>query len=336
MEGSVKIDIIGGFLGAGKTTFINKLLADGLAAQRIALIENEFGKEAIDNDLIQTDNFEARTLASGCICCTLKSDFITSISDIVNTYRPDRIVIEPTGLAGPDELEATCTMSYLQERVDAPVQMSSITTIVDATDVAEMVDFEIPVYLQQLEQARFIVLSHTQEVSAEGLSRAHEAIARIAKRVVGVCDTPWDELDGLELLELSAQAYAESVDASNADSNAQDDAHGHNGHEGGGHGHDEHGGHDHSGHAHQHGHAGFSSTVLHPEEAFDEAALSKLTEKLSDQGILRAKGFLHNADCGMTHFEFVNGRSSATPSSYAGDTKLVVIGRSSAIEALTL
>ncbi len=327
---SVKIDIIGGFLGAGKTTFINKLIADGLGAQRVAIIENEFGKEAIDDTLVQSDSFDMRTLASGCICCTLKMDFITSISDIVNECQPDRIIIEPTGLAGPDELEATCKMKALQTRLSTPVEVNSMTTIVDATDVAEMIDYEIPVYLQQLEQARFIVLSHTQEMDAAALAEAHEAIRPLAQRAQAVLDTPWSELDGLEILELSAQAYADSAAGEDSDPEHADDHE--NGH-GDSHEHDHGGNHEHT-HPHMHGHAGFSSVVLHPDDTFDPTALEQLRERLVAQDILRAKGFLKATEGGMLHYEFVNGRASAEETSYSGDPKLVVIGRGFDADAL--
>lgn len=318
----VKIDIVGGFLGAGKTTFINKLLADGLACEKVALIENEFGDEAIDSEVIEAPGFDMRTLASGCICCTLKADFVTSISDIVEQVRPDRILIEPTGLAGPAELEATCSMDMIASQLSMPVRINSMMTIVDATDAAEMVDYEIPVYLAQIEQARFIVLSHTQELDSAQLAEARSAIERVAQPGVPMLETPWSKLDGLEVLGLAEQAYAQA--------HAQT----HDGAEGGtaGPGHHDHEG----GHAHAHGHAGFASKVLRPQGSFDQDKLDRLSAELAEQDILRAKGFLPGSSGATIHYEFVHGRARLAETARTGDFKLVVIGLKENLDALNL
>ena len=309
----VKIDIIGGFLGAGKTTFINKLIADGLGGERVAIIENEFGQEAIDDTLIATDGFEMRTLASGCICCTLKVDFVRAIGDIVEQCKPDRIIIEPTGLAGPDELENTCNLAT-RGKAGANVRVNSMITIVDGTDVAEMIEYDIPVYLKQIEQAHLVVVSHAQELTPDQLQEAVEAIRGAAGRDVEVVTTPWDELDGLQVMALAEQAYAAQTEDAH-DEHAQND-HSH-----------EHGG-------HEHGHAGFSSALLFPTTYFDEAALVALGKALEAGGALRAKGFLPNASGQTIHYEFVNGRAQTSASPYAGPCKLVAIGRNLDVSTL--
>ena len=314
----VKIDIIGGFLGAGKTTFINKLLSDGLGGERIVIVENEFGDEAVDSDLIDQSSFEMRTLPSGCICCTLKADFITSIVDIVDNCRPDRIIIEPTGLAGPDELEETCSSDYITQNLSVPVRMNSMTTIVDAQDAEEMIEYAIPVYLAQLEQARFIVLSHTQDMDAAACTSAKAAIEHVAPAGVAIIDAPWDTIDGLELLGLSEEVYAARQHAHANETctcdHASDDQ-------------NEHG----HGHAHRHGHAGFTSRTLHPARTFSDSDVNALGDALSAAGVLRAKGFLPQDD-GMLHYEYVNGRARVTPAAYTGAAKLVVIGSQQAID----
>ena len=312
----VKIDIIGGFLGAGKTTFINKLIADGLGAERVAIIENEFGQEAIDDTLIATEGFEMRTLSSGCICCTLKVDFVRAIGDIVEQCEPDRIIIEPTGLAGPDELENTCNLAA-RGKTGANVRVNSMITIVDGTDVAEMIGYEIPVYVKQIEQAHLIVISHAQELTPEQMQEAVEAIRGAAGRDVEIVTTPWDELDGLQLMALAEQAYA----AQTEDAHEEHPEHAHE-HE-----------HDH-GHAHEHGHAGFTSTLLFPTTSFDEAALDVLGKALQAGGALRAKGFLPGADGQTIHYEFVNGRAQTSETPYAGPCKLVAIGRNLDVSGL--
>ncbi len=308
----VKIDIIGGYLGAGKTTFLNKLVRDGLGASRVAIVENEFGQEPVDDAVIENPGFSMRTLASGCICCSLKVGFMDCIADIVAECQPDRILIEPTGLASPAELERTCELTMRMKGLVRPVRVNSMTAIVDATDAVEMIDFEIPVYMSQIEQARLIVLSHTQELDAAQLNEAVAAIREHAKPQVRIITEPWDSLDALEVLALSEQAYADDLDhAEDADDHDHDHDHDH--------------AHDH-GHGHHHSHEGFSSVVLKPQGTFDSQTVERLNAALREQGTSRAKGFLPSPDGGLLHFEYVNGRSTAEPTHYEGPAKLIVIG----------
>lgn len=310
-QSAVRIDIIGGYLGAGKTTFLNKLVHDGLAAERVAIIENEFGQEPIDNAVIDNPGFTMSTLASGCICCTLKVDFMSCIADIVEKCQPDRILIEPTGLAAPEELERTCYLVANSKRAPVNVAVNSMTAIVDATDVAEMVEYEIPVYMKQIEQAHLIVLSHTQELDAGKLIEAKQAVKAHARPGVTIIDTPWDKLDALEILALSEQAYVSDYERESCESAD-----------------DPHDSHDHDGHHenHHHGHEGFSSLLLKPAIAFDGQTLERLNEALREQGTSRAKGFLPSPEGGLLHYEYVNGRARVTETSFTGPAKLVVIG----------
>ena len=307
-EEPVKIDIIGGYLGAGKTTFLNKLMRDGLGGERVAIIENEFGEEPVDDAIVDNPGFSLRTLASGCICCSLKADFITCIDDIVRTCSPTRILIEPTGLASPAELESTCNMAARLKNVNADVCVNSMTAIVDATDAAEMIEYEIPVYMHQIEQARLIVLSHTQELDAGQLAEARTAVESAAQPHVVVIDTPWSSIDALEILALSEQAYANGTSSHGAESRGEL-VHGAHGHEG-----------------HHHSHEGFSSTVLRPIAVFDGETLAQLNDALRAQNTSRAKGFLPAPDGGLLHYEYVNGRARVTETSYPGPAKLVIIG----------
>lgn len=315
-EEPVKIDIIGGYLGAGKTTFLNKLVRDGLGAERVTVIENEFGEEPVDDAIVDNPGFSLRTLASGCICCSLKVDFITCIGDIVRECNPTRILIEPTGLASPAELERTCDMAARMKGIEANVCVNSMTAIVDATDAAEMIEYEIPVYMHQIEQARLIVLSHTQELDADQLAEARTAIESAAQPHVVVIDTPWSSIDALEILALSEQAYANGTSSHDAESKGEL-AHGAHGHEG-----------------HHHSHEGFSSTVLRPIAVFDDDTLAQLNDALRAQNTSRAKGFLPAPDGGLLHYEYVNGRVKATETAYPGPTKLVIIGMSLDEDAL--
>ena len=343
-EPFVKIDIIGGFLGAGKTTFLNKLLHDGLASERVVIIENEFGDEPVDDAILSGNDLDMRTLPSGCICCTLKADFITSIRDIVKMCSPDRILIEPTGLASPTELRNTCDLVALLKDLPVDVRLNSFTAIVDATDVVEMLEYEMPVFTNQIAQAHFVLLSHTQELSAEQLEEAQRAIAEVAPANALIVTTPWDDIDALEMLALSEQAHADSMGSPDepvhGDGHHDDD--GPDGHHDDGDGeldghHDdgdgELDGHEH-GHEHGHGHGhhhsweGFSSATFSLETPFDEQSIKELDGILNKANAIRAKGFLPTEASQLVHYEYVNGRSNTSPSNYSGPAKLVVIGRS--------
>jgi len=310
----VKIDIIGGFLGAGKTTFLNKLLHDGLKSERVVIIENEFGDEPVDDAVLEGNGIEMRTLPSGCICCTLKADFITSIEDIVARCNPDRILIEPTGLASPAELRTTCELAAGIPNMSADVRLNSITAIVDATDAVEMIGYEMPVYLHQIDQAHVIVLSHTQELDDGALREAVEAIRAIAPTRAIVIDRSWDQFDALEILALSEQKFAEQDIAHSESARADNRDHDHRDH--------------HDGHGHHHSYEGFSARTRTLTEPFDDDSVERLTASLASQGVMRAKGFLPSASGGLLHYEYVNGRASAIPTDYDGAAKLVTIGRS--------
>ena len=319
-EPFVKIDIIGGFLGAGKTTFLNKLLHDGLASERVVIIENEFGDEPVDDAILSGNDLDMRTLPSGCICCTLKADFITSIRDIVKTCSPDRILIEPTGLASPAELRNTCDLVALLKDLPVDVRLNSFTAIVDATDVVEMLEYEMPVFTNQIAQAHFVLLSHTQELSAEQLEEAQRAIAEVAPANTLIVTTPWDDIDALEMLTLSEQAHADSMGSPDEiahgdehyDDDGDDDDDKLNGH----------------GRGHHHSWEGFSSATFSLETPFDEQSIKELDGILNKANAIRAKGFLPTATYQLVHYEYVNGRSNTSPSNYNGPAKLVVIGRS--------
>ena len=317
-EPFVKIDIIGGFLGAGKTTFLNKLLHDGLASERVVIIENEFGDEPVDDTILSGNGLDMRTLPSGCICCTLKTDFISSIRDIVKTCSPNRILIEPTGLASPAELRNTCDLVALLKDLPVDVRLNSFTAIVDATDVVEMLEYEMPVFTNQIAQAHFVLLSHTQELSAEQLEEAQRAIAEVAPANALIVTTPWDDIDALEMLALSEQAHADSMGSPDEivhgderhDDDDDDDDDKLNG----------------RGHGHHHSWEGFSSATFSLETPFDEQAIKELDVVLSKANAIRAKGFLPTATNQLLHYEYVNGRSNTSPSNYNGHAKLVAIG----------
>ncbi len=362
---NVSVHIIAGFLGAGKTTFINKLFADGVDARSTVLIENELGETSIDDQLLQAGDLEVRTLTSGCVCCSLRGDLADTIELVVSKFAPKTIIIEPTGIACPNELIRICSNDLWH----LPLTVESVVTIVNAQNADELIDLDIGVFSVQLEQARLVVLSRTQFLKPEEVEHARAIIWEQVGWHVPIIDAAWDDLDALEVLAVAQEAFANGDGAGTGgtrehegDCDGKDDsdsgvADEHGSDHGGGvehaHGTDsssEHDcGHVHGHepmHAHGHGHdrdhvrhiGGMESAVVHPERSFGQADLQDLRELLESKRagqVLRAKGFVASADGGMLHVEYVYGDMQSSPVDYDGKPKLVIIGRNLAnIEAL--
>ena len=257
-----KIDIFSGFLGAGKTTLIGKLLKEALADTKVVLIENEFGEIGIDGGFLQESGIEIKEMNSGCICCSLVGDFGTSLKEVLDTYAPERILIEPSGVGKLSDV-----MKAVQEAMtDRDVQLNSAVAVVDACKCKMYIKNFGEFFVNQIEHAGTIVLSRTDKISEEklavcvGLIREHNAKATIIT-------TPWDALEGRDILEtiegakdLEAELMREVMEMQEAHHH-HDHEHGHCCHDQEGHEeHDhEHGHccHDHEGHEehdHEHGH----------------------------------------------------------------------------------
>ncbi len=240
-----KIDIFSGFLGAGKTTLIGKLLKEALADTKVVLIENEFGEIGIDGGFLQESGIEIKEMNSGCICCSLVGDFGTSLKEVLDTYAPERILIEPSGVGKLSDV-----MKAVQEAMtDRDVQLNSAVAVVDACKCKMYIKNFGEFFVNQIEHAGTIVLSRTDKISEEklavcvGLIREHNAKATIIT-------TPWDALEGRDILEtiegakdLEAELMREVME--------MQEAHHHHDHE---HGHCCHDHEGHEEHDHEHGH----------------------------------------------------------------------------------
>lgn len=201
---NVSVHIIAGFLGAGKTTFINKLFADGVDARSTVLIENELGETSIDDQLLQAGDLEVRTLTSGCVCCSLRGDLADTIELVVSKFAPKTIIIEPTGIACPNELIRICSNDLWH----LPLTVESVVTIVNAQNADELIDLDIGVFSVQLEQARLVVLSRTQFLEPEEVEHARAIIWEQVGWHVPIIDAAWDDLDALEVLAVAQEAFA--------------------------------------------------------------------------------------------------------------------------------
>ena len=250
-----KIDIISGFLGAGKTTLIKKLLGEALKGQQVVLIENEFGEIGIDGGFLKDAGVNITEMNSGCICCSLVGDFGTALKDVITKFNPDRIIIEPSGVGKlSDVIKAVQGVAE-----DAPIELNSLVTVADANKCKMYMKNFGEFYNNQVESAHTIVLSRTQNMKQDKLE-ACVAMIREHNKDAAVITTPWDELTGEQLLaamekpvSLADMVMAEEdicpVCGGHHDHDHEDHDH-HHDHED--HDHDHH--HDHEDHDHDHHH----------------------------------------------------------------------------------
>ncbi len=245
-----KIDIVSGFLGAGKTTLIKKLLAEALGDTKVVLIENEFGEIGIDGGFLKEAGIEIKEMNSGCICCSLVGDFGTSLKEVMKTYEPERILIEPSGVGKLSDV-----MRAVQDVIDVnTVTLNSAVAVVDASKCKMYIKNFGEFFVNQIAHAGTIILSRTGNISKEKLDKCIELIREHNKQAT-IVTTPWEDLDGKDILatiegakDLEAELMAE-LKANH------EKAHGHHHHHGDEEceGHHHHGDEECCGHHHHHG-----------------------------------------------------------------------------------
>ena len=246
-----KIDIFSGFLGAGKTTLIKKLIKEAFAGQQVVLIENEFGEIGIDGGFLKESGIQINELNAGCICCSLVGDFRTALQQVVEQYHPDRIVIEPSGVGKLSDV--TRAVEGVAEHLD--VQLNSFVTVADVNKVKMYMKNFGEFYDDQISHASCILLSRTQTASEEKIAAA-VAMLREKNPTATIVTTAWDELTGEQILkamstkddfkaELIAMAAKANEDHDHDDDDDEDEHH---------HDHDEDDDHDEHEHHHHHDH----------------------------------------------------------------------------------
>ena len=191
-----KIDIFSGFLGAGKTTLIKKLIKESFAGQKVVLIENEFGEIGIDGGFMREAGIQVNEQNSGCICCSLVGDFRAALQQVVEQYHPDRIVIEPSGVGKLSDV--TRAVEGVAEHLD--VQLNSFVTEADVNKVKMYMKNFGEFFNNQIEHAGTIILSRTQNVSEAKLKTDIELIRSLNKDA-HIITTPWDDIDGKQILD---------------------------------------------------------------------------------------------------------------------------------------
>ena len=263
-----KIDIFSGFLGAGKTTLIKKLIRESFAGQKVVLIENEFGEIGIDGGFLKESGIQINELNAGCICCSLVGDFRAALQQVVEQYHPDRIVIEPSGVGKLSDV--TRAVEGVAEHLD--VQLSSFVTVADVNKVKMYMKNFGEFYDDQISHASCIILSRTQNATEEKIAAA-VALLREKNPTATIVTTPWDALTGEQILkamstkddfkaELIAMAAKANEEHAHEDEEEEhehhhhdhEEEHDHEGHCCHHHDHDEEDEHDHEGHCCHHHH----------------------------------------------------------------------------------
>ena len=235
-----KIDIVSGFLGAGKTTLIKKLLAEAFQGEKLVLIENEFGEISIDGGFLKDSGVQISEMSSGCICCSLVGDFGKALKDVQAQFHPDRILIEPSGVGKLSDV----ILAVENTVKDVPeMKLNSFVTVADASKVKVYMKNFGEFYNNQIETAGTIILSRTQKVSPEKL-QASVALLREKNQDAAIITTPWDELDGKTILAAMEKVSLadELMERIRAEHEAEEEEHHHHHHD---HDHEEHDEHEH-------------------------------------------------------------------------------------------
>lgn len=338
-----KIDIFSGFLGAGKTTLIKKLISEAYSGEKLVLIENEFGEISVDGGFLQDAGVEITEMSSGCICCSLVGDFAEALEKVKTQFAPDRILIEPSGVGKLSDV-----IRAVQDVGDPDLVPGSFTTVVDATRAKMYMKNFGEFWCNQVENAGAIVLSRTKGMNEAKLAACVDMLREHNKDAV-IVTTPWDELDGktlraamehedslkAELARLAAEAAEEEEDeCCCGHEHHHEHEHEHHHREGEecscGHEHHDHD-HEHH-HHHHHGHDAdevFVSWGAETARKFTEAEINEMLaglDSLRYGQVVRAKGYVASEGENWIYFDYVPGERELRRGAPAVTGRLCVIG----------
>ena len=359
-----KVDVFSGFLGAGKTTLIKKLIAEAYAGEKLVLIENEFGEIGVDGGFLRDAGIEVTEMNSGCICCSLTGDFRAALHEVCERYAPDRILIEPSGVGKLSDI-----VNAVEQASDGELAINALCTVVDAGKCKMYMRNFGEFFNNQVESAGCIILSRTAGIKEEKLA---ECVALLRGKNPGavVITTPWDELSGAQILDAMEKrdtltAALESIEREHEEDEDEHEHHHHHDHEHHHHfdengncscgchhdddedddGHEhEHHHHDHDEHDHEHecgcghhhhhhGHDAdevFTSWGMETAKKFTEdglrAALTALEDEAKYGAVLRAKGIVAASEGEWIHFDYTPGEINIRRGSAGVTGRLCVIG----------
>ena len=332
-----KIDIYSGFLGAGKTTLIKKMIKEAYHGQKLVLIENEFGEIGIDGGFLQEAGIQITEMNSGCICCSLVGDFGRALKKVIAEYAPDRILIEPSGVGKLSDV-----IGAVRKVTSDDVQLGNFVTVSDATKCKMYMKNFGEFYNNQIETANTIILSRTDGMKEEKLDQCVAMIREHNKDAV-IVTTPWPELTGEQLMEAMEQRSTIAVELAKLEEEAHHHHHDHDDdddeecddpecscH----HHHDDDDEDEHEHHHHHHGHDADEVFISWGEEThrkFTKAEIEHILQALEDAEtygiILRAKGYVANAEGEKwIHFDYVPGEPDIRDGGAMVTGRICVIG----------
>lgn len=289
----IKVDIISGFLGAGKTTLIRKLLK-AHENEKVVLIENEFGEIGIDGEIIERDGFQVLELSTGCICCSMKIDFLNTITKVIEDIKPERIVIEPTGIGLLSEIIDIVNRQEFKDRC----YINSLITVVDSMNYLDQLDVFGEFFQDQIKNASILILSKTQFVNEEEINNIINSLRELNKEAFIVRDN-WDNLALQNLKELlNGELMIDLDEIFHTDNN-------------------------------ENVKNGIDNVAIETEKQYTEEELEKILIKLRNSvygKVLRGKGFLKGAEEDL-EFNYINGQYVIDNGKVEGSGKLCIIGK---------
>ena len=309
-----KIDIISGFLGAGKTTLIKKLLSEAFQSEKVVLIENEFGEIGIDGGFLKEAGVEITEMNSGCICCSLVGDFGTALEKVINDYHPDRVIIEPSGVGKLSDVIRA--VEGVAEKVD--ITLNSYTAVVDGQKCKMYMKNFGEFFNNQIEYARTIILSRTQKMNEEKLAQCIAMIKEHNDKAT-IVTTPWDDINGVKILNAMEKENDFVL-------KLMEEEHEHHHHE-----HDhEHEHHHHHDHGHHHADEIFTSWGQETGKKYDREQMRMTLDVLAHTqeygSVLRAKGMVPDTEGGWIYFDLVPGEFELRDGEADVTGRLCVIG----------
>ncbi len=307
---TVKIDIISGFLGAGKTTMIKKLLSEEALGDGLAIIENEFGDINIDGARLKEAGVEIKSMSSGCICCTLSGDFQKAIKDLIEEYKPKRIIIEPTGVGMLSDIISAVNKTKEREELELNMAM----TIVDVLEFEDYIEVFGKFFANQIINANVIALSKAQLTDENRVNDVINSIRKLNPHA-NIIATSWDQLKASDILEIGELNHAHNH-------NHNDHCHGHC---------------DCNGHCHDHDHdhdnedadAQFDYSSFETMKRYKKEDLESILKSLNDSSygkVLRAKGSLLDTDKKWIDFDFTPSRFDIVEGNVKAIGQVTVIG----------
>ncbi|MCI8609393.1 MAG: GTP-binding protein [Firmicutes bacterium] len=332
----IKVDIFSGFLGAGKTTLIKKLIDEAYKGEKLVLIENEFGEIGIDGGFLKDAGVEINEMNSGCICCSLVGDFGRALEQVIDQFHPERILIEPSGVGKLSDIIEAVENLHLEN-----VQLNGFTTVVDAKKAKIYMKNFGEFFNNQVEHASSIILSHTGGLDEDKLAKAVDMLREHNPHAT-IIATDWEKLSGQQILDAMEKkdTIEEALHHLEEEHHHDHHAHDHEHHEEHHHDHERHNhhdhdehcccGHDHHGHDHHHADEIFDSIGMETTRRFTKKEILKALEALEDEHtygqILRAKGIVEAEDGSWIHFDYVPGEPDVREGSAGVIGRLCVIG----------